>query len=92
MLYQFKNTFYDKVQKISKDLQIDLSDVTSTTLCNTEENTTEHIMIYQEGNNTYNLLDKNKKDLEKIVAIYKNNKRNREKLEREKSTKGKYMQ
>ena len=35
---------------------------TTCTLCNTEENTTEHIMIYQEGNNTYNLLNKNKKD------------------------------
>ena len=65
---------------------------TTCTLCNTEENTTEHIMIYQEGNNTHNLLDKNKKDQEKIVAICKNNKRNREKLEREKSTKGKYIQ
>ena len=27
---QFKNTFYQKVQKIAKDLQIDISDVTST--------------------------------------------------------------
>ena len=27
---QFKNTFYQKVQKISKDLQIDISDATST--------------------------------------------------------------
>ena len=27
---QYKNTFYQKVQKIAKDLQIDISDVTST--------------------------------------------------------------
>ena len=27
---KFKNTFYQKVQKIAKDLQIDISDVTST--------------------------------------------------------------
>ena len=27
---QFKNTFYQKVQKIAKDLQIDISDITST--------------------------------------------------------------
>ena len=27
---QFKNTFYKKVPKIAKDLQIDISDVTST--------------------------------------------------------------
>ena len=27
---QFKNTFYQKVQKITKDLKIDISDVTST--------------------------------------------------------------
>ena len=29
---QFKNTFYQKVQKIAKDLQIDISDVTSTSI------------------------------------------------------------
>ena len=151
---QFKNTFYQKVQKIAKDLQIDISDVTSTSksnckkkvkgkaidrirkrmkedmqektkcrtvrndkwerkqyikkcesntikdvikirihmwntkcnykrneldttcpLCKTEEDTTEHIMACEEGNNTYNLLDENEKDWEKIVAIYKNNKK-----------------
>ena len=167
---QFKNTFYQKVQKIAKDLQTDISDVTSTSkskwkkkvkgkaidrirkrmkdmqektkcqtvrngkwerkqytkkcesntikdvikirlhmwntkcnykrneldttcpLCKTEEDTTEHITICQEGNNTYNLLDENEKDWEKIVAIYKNNKENREKLEQQKSTKGKNIQ
>ena len=29
---QFKNTFYQKVKKIAKDLQIDISDVTSTSI------------------------------------------------------------
>ena len=53
-------------------------------LCKTEEDTTEHIIICQEGNSTYNLLDENGKDWEKIVAIYKNNKKNREKLEQQK--------
>ena len=33
-------------------------------LCRTEEDTTEHIMVYQEGSNTYNLLNENKKDWE----------------------------
>ena len=42
-------------------------------------------MACEEGNNTYNLLDENEKDWEKIVAIYKNNKENREKLEQQKS-------
>ena len=32
-------------------------------------------MVCQEGNNAYNLLDENEKDWEKIVAIYKNNKK-----------------
>ena len=27
---QYKNTFYQKIQKIAKDLQIDINDVTST--------------------------------------------------------------
>ena len=49
-------------------------------------------MACEEGNNTYNLLDENEKDWEKIVAIYKNNKENREKLEQQKSTKGKDIQ
>ena len=49
-------------------------------------------MVCQEGNNAYNLLDENEKDWEKIVAIYKNNKENREKLEQQKSTKGKDIQ
>ena len=31
-------------------------------LCKTEEDTTDHIMVCQEGNNTYNLLDENQKD------------------------------
>ena len=31
-------------------------------LYRTEEDTTEHIMVCQGGNNTYNLLDKNEKD------------------------------
>ena len=44
----------------------------------TEEDTTEHIMVCQEGNNTYNLYNGGKwKRLQKMVAIYKNNKENR---------------
>ena len=31
-------------------------------LCKTEEDNTEHIMVCQEGNNMYNLLDENEKD------------------------------
>ena len=58
-------------------------------LCKTEEDTTEHIMICQEGNNSYNLLNENEKDRKKIVAIYKNNKENREKLEQQKMYKRK---
>ena len=61
-------------------------------LCKTEEDNTEHIMVCQEGNNMYNLLDENEKDWEKIAAIYKNNKENREKLEQQKCTKGKEIQ
>ena len=49
-------------------------------------------MVCQEGNNMHNLLDENEKDWEKIVTIYKNNKENREKLEQQKSTKGKDIQ
>ena len=49
-------------------------------------------MVCQEENNTYNLLDGNEKDCKKIVAIYKNNKGNREKLEQQKSTHGKDVQ
>ena len=60
-------------------------------LCKTDD-MTEHIMVCQEGNNMYNLLDENEKDWEKTVAIYKNNKENWEKLERQKSTKGKDIQ
>ena len=65
---------------------------TTCPLCKKEEDTTERIMICQKGNDTYNLLDENEKDWEKIVAIYKNNKENREKLEQQKSTKGKDIQ
>ena len=65
---------------------------TTCPLCKTEEDTTEHIMVCQEGNNMYNLLDENEKDWEKIVAIYKNNKENREKLEPQKSRQGKDIQ
>ena len=65
---------------------------TACPLCKTGEDTTEHIMVCQEGNNTYNLLDENEKDWEKIVAIYKNNKENREELERQKSRQGKDIQ
>ena len=61
-------------------------------LCKTDKDTTEHIMVCQEGNNMHNLLDENEKDWEKIVTIYKNNKENREKLEQQKSTKGKDIQ
>ena len=57
---------------------------TACPLCKTEEDTTEHIMVCQEGNNAYNSLDENEKDWDKIVAIHKNNKENREKLERQK--------
>ena len=49
-------------------------------------------MACQEGNNTCNPLDENKKYWEKIIAIYKNNKENREKLEQQKSAKGKDIQ
>ena len=38
---------------------------TTCPLCKTEEDTTEHIMVCQEGNNMYNLLDENEKDWEK---------------------------
>ena len=38
----------------------------------------------------HNLLDKNEKDWKKIVAIYKNNKENREKLEKQKVQKKRY--
>ena len=41
-------------------------------LCRTED-TTDHIMVCQEGNNTYTLMDENEEDCEKIVTIYKNN-------------------
>ena len=61
-------------------------------LCRTEKDTIEHIMVCQEGNNTYNLLGENEKNWKKIVPIYKNNKRNTEKLEQQKSAKGKYIQ
>ena len=60
-------------------------------LCKTED-TIEHIMVCQEGDNTFNLLDENEKDWEKIVAIYKNNKETRKKLEQQKSKKGKDIQ
>ena len=49
-------------------------------------------MVCQEVNNMYNLLDENEKEWEKIVAVYKNNKENREKLEPQKSTNGKDIQ
>ena len=65
---------------------------TTCPLFRTEEDTTEHIMVCQEENNTYNLFDGNEKDCKKIVAIYKNNKENREKLEQQKSTQGKDIQ
>ena len=58
---------------------------TACPLCKTEEDTTEHIMVCQEGNNMYNSLDEKEKDWDKIVAIHKNNKENREKLERQKN-------
>ena len=35
-------------------------------LCKIKD-TTEHIMVCQEGNNTYNVLDKNGEDWQKIV-------------------------
>ena len=47
---------------------------TTCPLCKTEEDTTEHMMVCQEGSNTYNLLDENEKDWGKIVAIITNNK------------------
>ena len=49
-------------------------------------------MVCQERNNTYNLLDENEKDWEKVVAIYKNNTETRKKLEQQKRTKGKDIQ
>ena len=72
-------------------LQRNESDTTCP-LCKTEEDTKEHIMVCQEGNNTCNLLNANEKGWEKAVAIYKNNKENREKLEQQKSTKGNDIQ
>ena len=65
---------------------------TACPLCKTEEDNAEHIMVCQEGNNSHNLLHETEKDWEKIVAIYKNNKENREKLEQQKRTKGKGIQ
>ena len=41
------------------------------------EDTTENIMVCQEGNNMHNLLDENEKDWEEIVAIYKNKRKQR---------------
>ena len=38
---------------------------TTCPLCTTEEENIEDIMVCQEGNNTYNLLDENEKDWEK---------------------------
>ena len=38
---------------------------TTCPLCKTEEENIEDIMVCQEGNNTYNLLDENEKDWEK---------------------------
>ena len=46
-------------------------------------------MVYQERNNTYNLLDESEIGWEKIVTICKNKKENREKLGQQKSTEGK---
>ena len=59
---------------------------TTCPLCRTEEDSTEHILVCLEGNNTYNLLDENEKDWERIVTQI--HKENREKLEQQKSTKG----
>ena len=61
---------------------------TTCPLCKTEEDTTEHIMVCKEGNNEKK---NNETDCEEIIAIYKNYKENREKLE-QKSTKGKDIQ
>ena len=77
--------------KHKMQLQRNESDTTCP-LCKTEEDTKEHIMVCQEGNNTCNLLNANEKGWEKAVAIYKNNKENREKLEQQKSTKGNDIQ
>ena len=49
------------------------SDITCP-ICRTEEDTKEHIMVCQTENNTYNLLDGNEKEWEKIAAIYNSNK------------------
>ena len=62
---------------------------TTCPLCQTEEDTTECIMVCQERNNTYNLLDEKEKGWEKIDAIYKNNKKigknqNNKKVQKEK--------
>ena len=38
---------------------------TTCPLCKTEEENIEDIMVCQEGNNMYNLLDENEKDWEK---------------------------
>ena len=63
--------------KHKMQLQRNESDTTCP-LCKTEEDTKEHIMVCQEGNNTCNLLDENEKGWEKAVALYKNSKENRE--------------
>ena len=47
--------------------------------CRTEEDTKQHIMVDQKGNNTYNLLDKNEKYREKTFTICNNNKRKKQK-------------
>ena len=47
---------------------------------------------HHRAHNTYNLLDENEREWEKIVATYKNNKENREKFEQQKITKGKDIQ
>ena len=65
---------------------------TTSLLCKAEEDTTEHTVVCQEGNNIYNLLDENEKNWEKIFAIYKNNKENREIIEQQKSAEGKDIQ
>ena len=53
---------------------------TTCPLCKTEEDTTEHIMVCQEGNNLYNLLDENEKDCGKQLHYTRKNREKQGKI------------
>ena len=42
-----------------------------------EEDTTEHILGYNKGDKKFNLNDEREKEWEKIVEVYRKNKKNR---------------